>query len=45
MDLNALMFKMEKLLARASQESGDAASASKYEALATARQAIEPPVE
>ncbi|RSB33331.1 alpha,alpha-trehalase [Enterobacter cloacae] len=36
--LNALMFKMEKLLARASQESGDAASASKYEALATARQ-------
>ena len=37
-DLNALMFKMEKLLARASQESGDAASASKYEALATARQ-------
>ncbi|HHA2300142.1 TPA: alpha,alpha-trehalase [Enterobacter asburiae] len=37
-DLNALMFKMEKLLARASQEGGDAASASKYEALATARQ-------
>lgn len=37
-DLNALMFKMEKLLARASQESGDATSASKYEALATARQ-------
>ena len=37
-DLNALMFKMEKLLARASQESGDAASASKYETLATARQ-------
>ncbi|MFJ3292152.1 alpha,alpha-trehalase [Enterobacter asburiae] len=37
-DLNALMFKMEKLLARASQESGDAASASNYEALATARQ-------
>lgn len=37
-DLNALMFKMEKLLARASQESGDAASTSKYEALATARQ-------
>ena len=36
--LNALMFKMEKLLARASQESGDAASASKYETLATARQ-------
>lgn len=37
-DLNALMFKMEILLARASQESGDAASASKYETLATARQ-------
>lgn len=37
-DLNALMFKMEKLLARASQESGDAASASKYETLTTARQ-------
>lgn len=37
-DLNALMFKMEKLLARASQESGDAASANKYEALTTARQ-------
>ncbi|MCE5964699.1 alpha,alpha-trehalase [Enterobacter roggenkampii] len=37
-DLNALMFKMEKLLVRASQESGDAASASKYETLATARQ-------
>ncbi|MCM7166274.1 alpha,alpha-trehalase [Enterobacter quasiroggenkampii] len=37
-DLNALMFKMEKLLARTSQESGDAASANKYEALATARQ-------
>ena len=37
-DLNALMFKMEKLLARASQDSGDSAAASKYEALATARQ-------
>lgn len=37
-DLNALMFKMEKLLAQASQDAGDAASASKYEALATARQ-------
>ncbi|GJL41133.1 TPA: alpha,alpha-trehalase [Enterobacter chengduensis] len=37
-DLNALMFKMEKLLARAGQESGDAASASRYEALAAARQ-------
>ena len=37
-DLNALMFKMEKLLARASQDSGDSAAASQYEALATARQ-------
>ncbi|MGU3485966.1 alpha,alpha-trehalase [Enterobacter bugandensis] len=37
-DLNALMFKMEKLLARAGQEAGDSAAASKYEALATARQ-------
>ncbi|QJQ14908.1 alpha,alpha-trehalase [Enterobacter hormaechei] len=37
-DLNALMFKMEKLLARASQEDGDNASASKYDALASARQ-------
>ena len=37
-DLNALMFKMEKLLARASQEAGDSAAASQYEALATARQ-------
>ncbi|MER1431449.1 alpha,alpha-trehalase [Enterobacter hormaechei] len=37
-DLNALMFKMEKLLARASQEDGDTASASKYDALASARQ-------
>ncbi|MBL5930935.1 alpha,alpha-trehalase [Lelliottia amnigena] len=37
-DLNALMFKMEKLLAKASQESGDAAAASKYENLATSRQ-------
>ncbi|MCK7450568.1 alpha,alpha-trehalase [Enterobacter chengduensis] len=37
-DLNALMFRMEKLLARASQESGDAASANRFEALATARQ-------
>ncbi|HDR2832424.1 TPA: alpha,alpha-trehalase [Enterobacter mori] len=37
-DLNALMFKMEKLLARASQEDGDTAGASKYDALATSRQ-------
>ncbi len=37
-DLNALMFKMEKLLARASQEDGDTASASKYDGLASARQ-------
>lgn len=37
-DLNALMFKMEKLLARASQDGGDAAGASRYEALAAARQ-------
>ena len=37
-DLNALMFKMEKLLARASQEDGDTAGASKYEALAASRQ-------
>lgn len=37
-DLNALMFKMETLLAQASQEEGDSAGASKYEALATSRQ-------
>lgn len=37
-DLNALMFKMETLLARASQEEGDSAGASKYEALAASRQ-------
>ncbi len=37
-DLNALMFKMEKMLARGWQVSGDAAKASQYEALATARQ-------
>ena len=37
-DLNALMFKMEKLLAKASQEAGDSAAASKYDALASARQ-------
>ncbi len=37
-DLNALMFKMEKLLAKASQDAGDSAAASKYEGLASARQ-------
>lgn len=37
-DLNALMFKLEKMLARASQVSGDNTKASQYEALAAARQ-------
>lgn len=37
-DLNALMFRIEKLLARASQEAGDTAAASKYDALAASRQ-------
>ncbi|MGL4427735.1 MAG: alpha,alpha-trehalase [Silvania sp.] len=37
-DLNALMFKMEKLLAKASQDAGDSAAASRYESLATGRQ-------
>lgn len=37
-DLNALMYKMEKMIARASQASGDNAKASQYEALASARQ-------
>jgi len=37
-DLNALMFKMEKMLSRAYQVSGDSAKASQYDALATARQ-------
>jgi alpha,alpha-trehalase len=37
-DLNALMFKLEKMIARASQASGDSAKASKFEALASARQ-------
>jgi alpha,alpha-trehalase len=37
-DLNALMFKLEKMIARASQASGDSAKASQYEALASARQ-------
>ncbi|MCU6669846.1 alpha,alpha-trehalase [Enterobacteriaceae bacterium H4N4] len=37
-DLNALMFKMEKLLAKASQDAGDSAAASRYETQATKRQ-------
>jgi alpha,alpha-trehalase len=37
-DLNALMFKLEKMIARAAQASGDSAKASKFEALAMARQ-------
>ncbi|MBM3072750.1 alpha,alpha-trehalase [Enterobacter sp. RHBSTW-00994] len=37
-DLNALMFKMEKLLAKAGQDAGDTASATHYEERATARQ-------
>ena len=37
-DLNALLFKMEKLLAKASQEAGDTERANRYETLATARQ-------
>lgn len=37
-DLNALLYKMEKILARASKASGDEAMASQYENLATARQ-------
>ena len=37
-DLNALLFKMEKLLAKASQESGDTERANRYETLANARQ-------
>jgi len=37
-DLNALMFKMEKLLAKASQDGGDSAAASRYEGLASDRQ-------
>ncbi|QNQ20650.1 alpha,alpha-trehalase [Kosakonia sp. SMBL-WEM22] len=37
-DLNALMFKMEKMLSRAYQVSGDSAKASHYDALAAARQ-------
>jgi len=37
-DLNALMFKMEKLLAKASKDAGDSTAASRYETLATERQ-------
>jgi len=37
-DLNALMFKMEKVLARASKAAGDNAKAAEYDATATARQ-------
>ena len=37
-DLNALMFKMEKLLAKASQDAGDSAAASRYETQASGRQ-------
>lgn len=37
-DLNALMFKMEKLLAKASQDAGDTERANRYETLASARQ-------
>jgi len=37
-DLNALMFKMEKVLARASQAAGDSAKSSQYDAMASARQ-------
>ncbi|AGN83752.1 alpha,alpha-trehalase [Enterobacter sp. R4-368] len=37
-DLNALMFKMEKMLARGYQAAGDSAKASQYDALANARQ-------
>lgn len=37
-DLNALMYKMEKLIAVASKAAGDEAKASRYDALATERQ-------
>ncbi|KNC09593.1 trehalase [Klebsiella sp. RIT-PI-d] len=37
-DLNSLMFKMEKVLARASKAAGDEAKASQYDAEASARQ-------
>lgn len=37
-DLNALMFKMEKLIAEASQSAGDSAKSTQYNTLADARQ-------
>ncbi|MBV8042618.1 alpha,alpha-trehalase [Pluralibacter sp.] len=37
-DLNALMFKMEKMIAQASKASGDAGKATQYDQLAAARQ-------
>ena len=37
-DLNALMFHLEKTLARASKAAGDSAGATRYDALANARQ-------
>lgn len=37
-DLNALMFKMEKILARASKAAGDNEKAAQYESLASSRQ-------
>ncbi|MFT2543392.1 trehalase family glycosidase, partial [Escherichia coli] len=37
-DLNSLMFKMEKILARASKTIGDNAMTNQYETLANARQ-------
>ena len=37
-DLNALLYKLEKMLARASKAAGDDANANQYEALASARQ-------
>ena len=37
-DLNALLYKMEKILARASKAAGDEAKASQYDTLANARQ-------
>ncbi len=38
LDLNALLYKLEKMLARASKAAGDDANANQYEALASARQ-------
>ena len=37
-DLNALLYKMEKILARASKAAGDEAKANQYDSLANARQ-------